>query len=92
MMEMQSPSTIEKVPTPSNHNTSSGIGVYTCRTMLRREKYWYKPAQAQHGKAQAIDGGDAVNACKLHCNIYKYAMEWNIYSKMHDICNIYSDA
>ena len=68
--------------------------------MLQHEKYGYIPDQAQHGKAQAIDGGDAVNACKLQCNIYKYAMDgiftvkcmtYAIFIVMHDICTIYNE-
>ena len=49
--------------------------------MLQHEKYGYIQDQAQQGKAQALDGSDAVNACKLQCNIYKYAMEWDIYNR-----------
>ena len=52
--------------------------------MLQREKYGHIPDQAQHGKAQAVDGGDAMNACKLQCNIYN--MQWNVCK-----CNIYNE-
>ena len=52
--------------------------------MFQREKYGHIPDQAQHGKAQAVDGGDAMNACKLQCNIYN--MQWNVCT-----CNIYSE-
>ena len=53
--------------------------------MFRLYMYGHIHIQAQHGKAQAIGGGDAVNACKLQCNIYKYAM-------MRDNATIYNDA
>ena len=56
--------------------------------MLRREKYGHIPDQAQHGKAQAIDGGDAVvhaiyNAISTICNGMDM-MQWI----WHDRCNI----
>ena len=43
--------------------------------MFRREKYGHIPDQAQRGKAQAIDGGDAMNACKLQCDGNGY-LQW----------------
>ena len=38
-----------------------------------------------HGKARAIGGGDAVNACKLQCNVHYITM-------MHDNATIYDGA
>ena len=45
-----------------------------------------------HGKARAVDGSDAVNACKLQCDIYKYAMMHNNAAIYDDNAIIYDDA
>ena len=53
--------------------------------MLRHEKYGHILDQAQHGKAQVINEGDAMNACKLQCNVHYIIM-------MPDNATIYDDA